>query len=74
MILNAKIMSMANDAPTAIHIGTTRSATMMGATTGLVSGGVVTDRRLMDTVTAQLSVALPSDSGYHLAGRRIMGM
>jgi hypothetical protein len=74
MILNAKITSMANGAPTAIHIGTIRSATTMGATTGLVSGGVVTDRRLTDTVTAQLSVALPSDSGYHLAGRRIMGM
>ena len=68
MILNAKITSMANGAPTAIHIGTIRSATTMGATTGLVSGGVT------DTVTAQLSVALPSDSGYHLAGRRIMGM
>ena len=60
MILNAKIMSMANDAPTAIHIGTTRSATMMGATTGHVPAIVLT---IVATVP-----------GYHLAGRRIMGM
>ena len=51
---------MANDATTAIHIGTTRSATMMGATTGLV--------------TAIVTTIVATEPGYHLAGRRIMGM
>jgi hypothetical protein len=60
MILNANSMSMANNVPTAIHIGTTRSATMMGATTGHVPAIVLT---IVATVP-----------GYHLAGRRIMGM
>jgi hypothetical protein len=61
MTLNASIMSMANDAPTDIHIGTTRSATMMGATTGRATHKLV------------MQIA-STDPGYHLAGRRIMGM
>ena len=60
MILNANSMSMANNVPTAIHIGTTRSATMMGATTGHVPA-------IVPTIVATVP-------GYHLAGRRIMGM
>jgi hypothetical protein len=61
MTLNASIMSMANDAPTDIHIGTTRSATMMDATTGRATHKLV------------MQIA-STDPGYHLAGRRIMGM